>query len=377
MRRKRATKGMRVQSRARIHLQDSDGETPLHCCAHADSEEEDIISCSVARLLDAGAVTNASNEEGRTPLHVASVHANCKIMRQLLDNATNRASVNARDKCGRVPLFYAADDIDATRLLIDFGADVNARDHLGVAPLHVAATNPTIDGRFSTVRLLLDAGADTRAADSADVTALHLACGLGRVDLAKMLIERGADINANGEAATPLHFAAEEGRVGCIRLLVKCGADLRAKRPRNGRTALHDAVRSKHKRASTQLLIKSGADANATDDNDEPPMHMLLCQHQEERMFNTVGEAMAYTLGNDDSNEAAIDTVQLLLKNGADINAVNLSGFTPMFAMYVSMLCRDPTVTGEYDAEDVHEDYNEKVHIDTNSGTHTFTLLCI
>ena len=60
-------------------------------------------------------------------------------------------------------------------------------------------------------------------------TALHWAAYDGRIDMARQLIEKGANVNAKDDyQATPLHFAAEVGRIDIARLLIENGADLNA-----------------------------------------------------------------------------------------------------------------------------------------------------
>jgi len=115
----------------------------------------------------------------------------------------------------QTPLHTAAtfgrDDLAA--ILLSAGADANARDKRGDRPLHLAAQ----EGHPAVVRLLLRRGADLEAAGSMDRTALHAAAeGFplnsetdGRLQVATLLIERGANVNAQmrGSRFTPLRVA--------------------------------------------------------------------------------------------------------------------------------------------------------------------------
>ena len=114
------------------------------------------------------------------------------------------------------------------RLLIDRGANVNqvARHPLAVTPLHAALFGRQVD----TARLLIERGADVNAARAgngtrAGWTALHYAAGLGLAELARMLLDRGADPSSRDEKGkTPLHVAAEANHPAIAQMLVDGGS---------------------------------------------------------------------------------------------------------------------------------------------------------
>lgn len=93
---------------------------------------------------------------------------------------------------------------------------------------------PARDGDLRAVRALLDAGAkpDATASGYAHLTALHMAAANNRYEVAKLLIERGADLNPVSynsfpkvSFGTPLHFAACAGANAVVQLLLERGAD--------------------------------------------------------------------------------------------------------------------------------------------------------
>jgi len=142
--------------------------------------------------------------------------------------ATNRNSLGARYTAWcQTPLHIAArfgrDDLAA--ILLSAGADPNARDKRGDRPLHLAAQ----EGHPGVVRLLLRRGADLEAAGSMDRTALHAAAeGFplntetdGRLQVATLLIARGANVNAQtrGGRFTPLREAIGSGSTAIADLL--------------------------------------------------------------------------------------------------------------------------------------------------------------
>ena len=84
-------------------------------------------------------------------------------------------------------------------------------------------------------------------------TCLHVACQGGLVDVARALIERGADFEKlNNSGETPLHNAATKGKLQCVELLVRHGADT-TRVNRHGKTALEQA-RWRHRKDVVKYL---------------------------------------------------------------------------------------------------------------------------
>lgn len=112
---------------------------------------------------------------------------------------------------------------DTVELLLNAGANVNvpAQNNLRVTALHSAAAA----GRFDIAQLLIDRGADVNASHQDQYTALHAAAATGQVELAKLLLDRGADINARTAAGkTALAYAVEAGQANVAKLLESRGA---------------------------------------------------------------------------------------------------------------------------------------------------------
>lgn len=162
------------------------------------------------------------------------------------------------------------DVVEATRLIENGLAKVNERGRTGRTPLHYAATG----GHKDVAALLIEKGAEINARDTWGLTPLDSACFPGEVvanlgikkganvhgsrDVAELLIENGADVNAkNNCLETPLHQAAHWGQIELVRLLLSKGADLNAK-TRGGATPLSRAEGSGHGEISA-LLIAKGA----------------------------------------------------------------------------------------------------------------------
>jgi ankyrin repeat protein len=97
-------------------------------------------------------------------------------------------------------------------------------------------------------------------------SSLHRASSMGHLELVKLLIDGGADIDAAfSDAGTPLHFAAEEGHQAVVALLLERGANVNAVRYAGctaGWTPLHSAAGAGHEEVA-RILLKGGADINA------------------------------------------------------------------------------------------------------------------
>ena len=143
-------------------------------------------------------------------------------------------------------------DFDKVRLAINFGADLGAKDVYGNTPLYWASYM----NRIAIAKLLIERGADVEAKDNdGGRTPLHFAANWNRIETAKLLIERGADVEAKDKwGQTPLHFASSWNHIEIAELLLDRGADVEAKDDR-GKTPL-DVVRSNEIRDLLEKYMK-------------------------------------------------------------------------------------------------------------------------
>lgn len=139
--------------------------------------------------------------------------------------------------------------------LIAKGADVNQTDSRGNSLLIVCAA----DGYPEMAKLLIDNGADLKAVDSGSkATALHAAAYLGNPDVMQVLVDNGIDMNYQGpyNGYTALHDAVWQSNVEGVRILVDAGADQTIK-GNNGSTPL-DLAKSGGKKAIIDILEGKG-----------------------------------------------------------------------------------------------------------------------
>ncbi len=125
------------------------------------------------------------------------------------------------------PIHDAAKAGDIAKITSLLAADpslVNAKDG-GVTPLLYAIHF----GKLDVAKLLLQKGADVNARTSNGVGPLYEAAGQGQTEIVRSLLERGATVNAKTETAcTPLLIGSAMGQLDIVKLLLAKGADVNA-----------------------------------------------------------------------------------------------------------------------------------------------------
>ena len=147
--------------------------------------------------------------------------------------------------------------------------DVNAPiANDGSTALHEAAQF----NRLDEVKLLLEKGAAINAANNVGITPLHLAALAGHTDIVALLLAHKADVKAKDVfGLTPLHCAAQYGHVSTMVMLLNHGADIESKTNTQGLTPLHWAAFWGHIEG-IECLLAHGADINARDNTGNTPL---------------------------------------------------------------------------------------------------------
>jgi ankyrin repeat protein len=159
---------------------------------------------------------NGKGPGGSTPLMYAVFYGDTATVRLLLEKGANP---NVANDAGATALMWAAGDLEKTRLLVDHGADVNARSDGGRTPLMITAGR---FGSGAAVKFLLEHGANPSATASglvAPLSVLSEAASTGDDAVVEMLIEHGADVKAAG--LLPLPTAAFTGCAKCLDAFAK------------------------------------------------------------------------------------------------------------------------------------------------------------
>lgn len=152
-------------------------------------------------------------------------------------------------------------DLEAVRTLLQQGADPNAAQSDGLTGLHWAALND----KLGIVEILLYAGATVSPITRVGgYTPLHLASQSGHGEVARALLEAGADANAyTSTGVSSLHFAAQADAAEAIRALIEHGAEVDARDSFSSRTPLMFAA-NRGALEATQVLVGADADLSAT-----------------------------------------------------------------------------------------------------------------
>lgn len=363
-----------------LNASQADGMTALHWAAYRD----DVAL--VKQFLKAGAQADAANRYGVTPLALACTNGNDEIVTLLLDAG---ADANTTLHGGETVLMTAAraGKPGPVKALLARGAKVNARDGKGQTALMWAAA----EGHAEVVSLLLAAKADFKSPLPSGFTPLLFAARDGRSEVVRLLLKAGADINdaipkKKGVPRGPkpgmgaLLLAVENGHFELAIELVKAGADPNDQRAGFGALHMISWVRKPSrgddeegdpppigsgKLTSLEFvkeMIAHGAKVNlqskggvsgrgilskpgatpflaAASTADVPLMELLVKLGADPLLANAQGTSpllAAAGVGIGAPEEApgiepdVLESVKLLVKLGADVNAVDGSGETAM-----------------------------------------------
>ena len=295
-------------------------------------------------LINSGADINATSETGAIPLILAAASGKLKTLQFILQRGGKVIDIDARGPEGRTALHAAAIEghVDVIELLLTNGADINAESETGATPLVLAAEN----GKLETLQFILqhkDKIANIEAKGVGGGTALHVAAREGHVDIIELLFTNGADINAESETgATPLVLAAENGKIEALQFILQHKdkiVNIEA-RGAGGGTALHVAAIKGHADV-IELLLTNGADINAESETGATPLVLaaengkiealqFILQHKDKIVNIEARGAGGGTALHVAAIKGHADVIELLLTNGADINAESETGATPL-----------------------------------------------
>jgi uncharacterized protein len=367
-----------IERGASINLQDNDGWSPLLRLVGNWADQPDLLKF----LLSHGADIKAKTKDGWSVLMLAARFAKDDRIAVLLDRG---ADIEARDTEGRTALMWAITEpreINAAtaELLLKRGANIDAVDlkgqtaadraaHAGLpdrVKLLLAHGAKTADreGLFAEARnqALLEAaarpngpgardllaqGADPNVRDPEGRTALMVAIENNHnPDVIELMLAKGAQVNATDrDGSTALMIAGDRYKAATVKLLLDAGADVKA-RDKDGNTPLLRAAGSarswdEKEEALIPSLLTKGAEADARNSAGVSPL-MLTAREGNSALLELLERKVEVDARDSDGNTALLyaasrsvgdgqqHAVDALLQAGADPNAENRAGATPL-----------------------------------------------
>jgi len=334
-----ATAQLLLRSGANVKAANRYGVTPMYSAAVNGSAR------MIELLLDAGADANVALREGETALMTASRTGVVEAMRVLLARG---AKVNAKETWKQqTALMWAAHEgnVEAVKLLLEAGAQVKDRSLFGWTPLLFAARQ----GEIGSIEALLGAGADIDETLPDGTSALVTAVQGLNYEAAAFLANHGIDPNASAQGWTALHQIAwsrrpqrgqnnpgqkPQGGVSSLELakiLVEHGADVNARQTKEPSSDM-EGRNSLNRYGATPLFL-------AAKSVDVPLMETFLALGADPFLANIDGDSPlmvaagvgVYSQGESPgAPEESADAVKLLIKLGAAVNDVDKNGETAL-----------------------------------------------
>ncbi|KAL2740342.1 hypothetical protein V1478_000483 [Vespula squamosa] len=303
----------------------------------------------VVDLISKGANVNACDNTGKFPLQIAIKKESTEIIEELIQKGAN-VNITVKDKDHNISLVEYAMEESNTNIvtllvekgaivtfdnnneekvlhyvikngmfelltqLINKGININLKTNEDQTPLFIAVK----EGQLQIVIFLCNMGADINTRSSKNSTALHFAVSCPIYEITEFLVNNGAEIDVeNVYGYTPLQCALYDNNLKIAKLLVEKGANVNRiyknthyARQRLGGTLLHWASRNWNSDEIMKFLIENGADINATERDGRTPLCLLV------------------------KHNGTPEMIMFFVKNGADLN--NRSGGSPLYwAIYV------------------------------------------
>ncbi|XP_076445109.1 uncharacterized protein LOC143283010 [Babylonia areolata] len=330
-----------IMNGGNINCRDIYGQTPLHFAAMRGNEVacRDLLSISDVDI-------EAQDKQGISPLHMAAIHNQLEIACMLIEAGANLRSIDNEQS---TPLHYACTEgnVELVQTLFEAGAKtpeawvmisnmVTDQDIEGSSCLHLAVDS----GHYEVAKMVLEKRAEVNRPRKHYMYPLHLAAMSGDIRIARLLVENSARIDVvNDEQATALHKAASLNHTEVVKFLVDRGARIN-RRDKDNYTPLLLAATYGHTE-TVELLLQKGADYSAVDKYDKTVVYLAA----EENKLEVLSKLLSYPplkklINTSDQYDTSplhiaaqqgyLDIVKELLKHGADIDSKNEEEQTPV-----------------------------------------------
>jgi ankyrin repeat protein len=334
-----ATAELLVRAGANVKAANRYGFTPMYSAAVNGN------AAMIELLLRAGADPNAELPEGETMLMTAARTGKADAVKVLLAHG---AKVNGRERWKQqTALMWAAHEgnVETVKVLIGAGAKIDDRSIFGWTPLLFAARQ----GRSEAIEALLSAGANVNETLPDGTGALVVAIQGLNYETASVLLEHGVDPNAAGQGWTALHQvvwsrrpqrgqnnpgqkpAGSVSSLDLARKLVEHGADINARQTKEPNSDM-EGRNSLNRFGATPFFL-------AAKSCDVPMMQALLALGADPFLANVDGDTPlmvaagvgVYSQGESPGEpEESAEAVRMLLDLGATVNDVDRNGETAL-----------------------------------------------
>ncbi|XP_062979899.1 ankyrin repeat and SOCS box protein 3 [Elgaria multicarinata webbii] len=219
------------------------------------------------KLIKRGYSVDVPDNRGWMPIHEAAFHNASECLKLLIHAAPSDNYIRSKTFEGSCPIHLSASrgSLECVAILLESEADPNELTNEEAPPLFLAVEN----GHIDVIKLLLQHGANINGPHCwSEWNSLHQAAYQGYPEILKLLLDNGADIESLDDfRVTPLFIAVQYGKVECVRVLLSYGANVNCQ-AKDQATPLFIAAQQ-GRETCVELLLAKGADPNLYCDDEE------------------------------------------------------------------------------------------------------------